>query len=234
MEGSFVLESPKGINELIRTQPASIQFIVTTQKGASTVMTSEKQVPVYHCSETVMGRLTDTSTPQELLAVVRKPCRDSQQILGKPDLFSIYGETIQDPANVGVIVRLAAAFGVDAVWLSPASADPFNPKAIRASAGTWLGVPIFTDVALATLIGVGIQIYAADSGHAATTPLGSLTTRPSKLALAFGSEGRGLSQELRQAAVQRYTIRTEHAVESLNVASAAAIAIYHFRSLPLR
>ncbi|GKS58516.1 hypothetical protein YTPLAS18_20430 [Nitrospira sp.] len=181
-----------------------------------------------------MGRLSDTSTPQNMMAVVSKPCRDSQKLLDKPNLFTVYGEAIQDPSNVGAIVRLAAAFGVDAVWLSPESADPYNPKAVRASAGTWFGVPIFTDVDLATLIGTGIQVYAADSSRATTTLLGSFTTRPPRLALAFGSEGRGLSRELLHAAVQRYTIRTQQDIESLNVASAAAIAMYHFRSLPVQ
>ena len=106
--------------------------------------------PVYVCQERMLRTLSDLTTPSGMLAVVRQPVWKEETILQRPELFAFYGECLQDPANVGPLIRTALAFGLDALWLSSDSADVFNPKVVRGTAGALLQLPIFyiSDVAL--------------------------------------------------------------------------------------
>jgi TrmH family RNA methyltransferase len=125
---------------------------------------------------------------------------------------------------VGTIVRLAAAFDAAGVALLPGSADPFSPKAIRASAGAILNVPCAT-ASRDELLARGWPLFAADARGEATDP-------PARRAiLAFGSEGGGVSEEIARAATL-IAIPMSSRVESLNVAASAAILLS--RSYALR
>jgi TrmH family RNA methyltransferase len=131
---------------------------------------------------------------------------------------------VQDPGNVGTIVRLAAAFDAAGVALLPGCADAFGPKAIRASAGAILHVPV-VNVSAADLLTCGLPLHAADGS-------GELCEPPSEGAvLVFGNEGAGVSEELIRAATL-LAIPTSARVESLNVAASAAILLS--RSFALR
>ena len=150
-----------------------------------------------------------------------------------PSLLAVYLDSVQDPTNVGTLIRTAAGFGLDAVWLSPGCADVFSPKVVRASAGTILAIPTFRDVDLSSLASFHLSWFAADSNSQGATPISAITGRPTKTILAFGNESQGLSDQLRRTSHVRFCIPLQQAVESLNVASAAAIGIHHFSVLPL-
>lgn len=143
----------------------------------------------------------------------------------------MYGEEIQDPANVGGIIRTAAAFGLDALWLSPGSADPFNPKVVRGTAGTLLTFPVFTLPDCQRLTQEGCALLAAEPPGPASKDLRTLTTRPKRSVLAFGNESRGLSLATQSLATLRFHIPLSKRVESLNVAASAAIAAFYFKGL---
>jgi TrmH family RNA methyltransferase len=131
---------------------------------------------------------------------------------------------IQDPGNVGTILRTAAAFGIATVVLDRACADPWSPKVLRAAAGGHFALSIrqvsslvneidgFEGQRVCTTIKDGVDLKAATLSH----PLGWI----------FGSEGRGVSPELQKAADLRVTIPIAQSSESLNVASAAAICLH--------
>ena len=121
---------------------------------------------------------------------------------------------VQDPGNVGTIVRLAAAFDAGGVILLPGCADAYGPKAIRASAGAILNVPV-VEMTAEALLARGIPIFAADMRGSDDLPRGVLV---------FGSEGQGISDPIRKAA-KLVSIRTSGRIESLNVAAAAAILL---------
>ena len=135
-------------------------------------------------------------------------------------------DTIQDPGNLGTLMRTALAAGVDALWLAD-GADPHQPKVLRASAGAALALPLLRtsrSTLAAQLQGAaaaGVQLVATQPPHGDTVPYWSLDwCRPTVLLL--GSEGAGLAPELLALASQRVTIPHDRAVESLNVAVAAA------------
>jgi len=173
-------------------------------------------------SNELFDALAETRSPQNVIGLFERPRASATSILSQRDRVAIALDGVQDPGNVGTIVRLAAAFDASGVLLLPGCADAFGPKAIRASAGAILSVPI-ADVAISDLAGATLFATAAD---------GERIDPPSHDAvLVFGSEGAGVSPEIMRVA-KRIAIPMSDRVESLNVASAAAILLA--RSYALR
>jgi TrmH family RNA methyltransferase len=134
---------------------------------------------------------------------------------------------VQDPANVGAIVRSADAFGAAGVLLTPDCASPFSPKAVRASALSALRVPLATGVmpkdAAAWAARHGAALAGAEA-HGGGPPDALAKVRP--LVLVIGSEGRGISPDLERNLTTRVTLRLADRVESLNAAVAAGLLLY--------
>jgi RNA methyltransferase, TrmH family len=175
-------------------------------------------------TQEIFDSISDTRSSQGVLGLFERPEADAASILATADRIAIALDGVQDPGNVGTIVRLAAAFEASGVLLLPGCADPFGPKAIRASAGAILRVPV-ASISPAELMAAGLPIVAAAMTGAAGDP-------PSRSAvLLFGNEGSGVSELfLRRAATIAIPMSPD--VESLNVASAAAILLA--RSYALR
>ena len=171
-------------------------------------------------TEPLFKQLSDTKTSQGVLALFPRP--KEADVFARKDSIVVTLDGVQDPGNVGTIIRLAAAFDAAGVALLPGCADPFSPKAIRASAGAVLAVPVARIDAAAL---DGHQLYAADGSGKADDPPAS------NAVLIFGSEGAGVSPELRRRS-KRIAVAMSPNVESLNVAAAAAILLS--RSYALR
>ena len=171
-------------------------------------------------SERQFRQLADTETPQGILGVVPIPrnvasasCNDK----------AIYLHEIQDPGNLGTILRTLAWFSGFRVLLSPGSVDPYNPKAVRASLGALFHVPMELEVDASTL--------ATRFGKVACLDLHGKDTRAPEFAdfdcYVFGNEARGLPQELVTALnATRFAISGSGALESLNLATAVNICAY--------
>ena len=238
-EGAFVIEGSKPIQELAERGTASVEALVVTQawldQGEPRLRRwlERADAPVYRCRESVFDRLSDVQTSQGILAVVGKPAWDQEAIFTRRHLFGIFGEGLQDPANVGAIIRTAAAFGLDALWLSADSADIYSPKVVRATAGTLLTLPVFAVTDAPSLFArQGCALIAAEPPGSGSAPIREIAKLPYRAVLAFGNESRGLSAgTLRQAAI-RFHIPVSPTVESLNVAASAAIAAFYFSALP--
>jgi RNA methyltransferase, TrmH family len=239
-ERAFVLEGEKPILELLESDATALLALVVGESRLSQADAGLRQalrrqsVPLHTCRDSVFDSLSDVTSPSGILAVVRQPAWDRQAILGRSPLLGLYGETLQDPANVGTIVRTALGFGLDALWLSADSADVFNPKVVRATAGGILKLPVLYIKDVAELTGQGCALLASVPAGKASRPITDLTDLPERSVLAFGNESRGLSDAtLRQASV-RFHIPVSQAIESLNVAASAAIAAFYFRTISER
>jgi tRNA G18 (ribose-2'-O)-methylase SpoU len=141
-------------------------------------------------------------------------------------------ENVNNPDNVGGIFRSAAAFGVDAVVLGPSCSDPLYRKSVRTSMGATLAVP-FADAgpwpaALGLLRAHGVRVLALTPAPDAPA-LDGLSGNLDRLAILVGAEGEGLTREAIETAEQRVRIPMSGRVDSLNVAVAASIALYHLR-----
>ncbi|MBR2766163.1 MAG: RNA methyltransferase [Blautia sp.] len=180
-------------------------------------------------TDPVFGRMTDTVTPQGILTVVRIPDRLPEEILrqaGGEPLYLIL-EAVQDPGNLGTILRTAEGAGVNGVFLTKGCVDVTSPKVIRSTMGSIYRVPVMIveDVAEARrlLSPLGVKLAAAHLGgkkaYDEVSYLGGT-------AFLIGNEARGLSEEAAAAADLLIRIPMAGQVESLNAAVSAAVLMY--------
>jgi len=171
--------------------------------------------------------ISNTHTPQGIIAVVKLPADTySSDLPPEPGSRILLLENIQDPGNTGTLLRTAAALGFSGALLSTQTADPFSPKAVQATAGSVLSLWIRRNAGYlqmaASLKKMGYEIMAADVGGSSHVEFSC----NSKLVIALGSEGCGLTQEMVQIAGCRFRIPITDKVESLNVAVSGAIAMF--------
>ena len=176
----------------------------------------------YIAAPELLAYVSPMKSAPELLFACRVP--EPGPVTGSRLLLA---EDMQDPGNVGTLIRTANAFGMDGVILAGACADPYGPKAVRASMGAVFRLPVWTLSAAGALEALreqGIPLIAAalreDSAEAGTFVF------PRRLALAIGNEGHGLSPELLSAADTVLRIPMEPGAESLNAAAAAAVLLW--------
>jgi TrmH family RNA methyltransferase len=236
----FALEGAKPILELLDAAPAKLVYIVVTQEFLDRQSAQARHrllhsgCAIHCCPEHRFAQLSDVQTPSGILAIAYQPTWNQKVLLDQSKVFGIYCDQLQDPTNIGTIIRTAAGLHVAGLWLSPNSADVFNPKVVRATAGTLLQLPIFAQVEAEELKIHNCAILAADSAmQAGVVPIRSIRSIPPRTIIAIGSENRGLSQATIEAARLRFTIPLRPGVESLNASAAAAIAMFHFSGLPL-
>ena len=235
-----MLEGTKPILELLQSSPQQIVCLVV----ASSFL--DKQPPevrqqivssgctIHSCPQHMLAQLSDVETSSGALAIVHQPTWNQAALLAEPRIFGLYGDMLQDPTNVGTIIRTAAGLNVSAMWLAPHSVDVFNPKVVRATAGALFQLPIFPHTSLEELLKLDCVIMAADAGTGDDrVPIRTIQSIPTRTILAIGSESRGLSEATLNAAKLRVTIPLKSGVESLNAAAAAAIAIFHLSGLPV-
>ncbi len=187
-------------------------------------------VAVTTVSDNVLAHIAHATTPQGVVAVVRTPHVSVDEVFdaasaGRPTVLAL--DRINDPGNLGAMVRTAAAMGVRGLVLTPECTDPFGPKVVRAAAGATYRLPIATAVAPATIAHAahqrGGQVVGLDM-RAPTTV--SELHGESLVVLVAGSEAHGHSDEMRAHVDMTATIPMPGAVESLNVGIAVAIALY--------
>ncbi|MBD2486221.1 RNA methyltransferase [Aulosira sp. FACHB-615] len=178
-------------------------------------------------SEEVLGAIATTIQPDGVVATAKR----SESINQVPfDGIVLALETIQDPGNLGTIIRTAAAAGASGLWLTSDSVDLDNPKVLRASAGQWFRLNMAVSEDLLTTVK---QSQQAGMQVIATLPTAKLTyweidwRKPSLILL--GNEGAGLSADLANMADKQVNIPLSPGVESLNVAIAAALMLYEAR-----
>jgi len=177
--------------------------------------------PKHLITDRQMAQLADTKSPQGVLAVVPMPPASAET--PAPGDKAIYLHEVQDPGNLGTILRTLAWFGGLRCLLSPGSVDPYNPKVVRASMGAIFHVPVETEVPLAALASRYPRIACLDIGGEA---IGNPAFADHNCYL-FGNEARGVPAEaLTDLGAQRYTIPGAANIESLNLASAVNMAVY--------
>jgi RNA methyltransferase, TrmH family len=230
LQQQFLLEGTHLIQEALALHwPLQVVCYTPTwqAKQPDNLLAALAQVPRQELvSPEILASLATTVTPDGVIAVAqpRPPSASPLQQLG------VVLETIQDPGNLGTILRTAAAAGADAVCLSPDCADPFSPKVLRASAGAGLRLPIlqWDDFygELQTYQSQGWQLLAT-MPQASQTYWQANFCRPSLVVL--GNEGAGLSERVLAFAPEQIRIPLATGVESLNVAVASALILYEAR-----
>jgi TrmH family RNA methyltransferase len=223
--GAFIVEGTRSINQIISNHPDEIIEILTI----------EEPLPVYSnyvvrlVTESQFRYICQTKTPQGVMAVVRIPVDIWSDCL--PDDIGnkiLLLEDIQDPGNVGTLIRTAAAFNYSGAIMSENCADPLSPKCVQATVGTVLSIWLRRTTNYLEIISAlrkGGYTIAATDLNGMEEP--ALLSRQSKLLLALGNEAAGLSIAMLNVADFRLRIPTiQEKAESLNVAACGAICMY--------
>ncbi len=169
----------------------------------------------------LFARLSPVDTPSGIVALCERP---DVRIAGSASQFHLLLEGIQDPGNLGSILRTATATGVDQVLLSKTCTDPWSPKSLRGGMGAQFVVPITTDVDARSAMSSFQGITVATSPHSERSLIDTDLSGP-VLAI-FGGEGAGLSHELTASASMAVKIPLKNDIESLNVGAAVAMFCY--------
>ncbi len=235
--GLFVVEGPRMFSELPRERISSVYVTERFLKNPSYQVMLEGIRQVETVSEDVMKAMSDTQTPQGVLALVRQYSYDIEDLLGgrrgtvgKPvrrrALLMIL-EAVQDPGNLGTILRAGEGAGVSGVIMDGQTADIYNPKVIRSTMGSVFRVPFMrTGDLKQTVMEVksrGIRLFAAHLNGSSSYDKADYTGDTGFL---IGNEAAGLSEEIAGMADRRVRIPMEGRVESLNAAVASSILMF--------
>ena len=230
--GVFVAEGRLVVRRLIDLRHWEIESILLTQPAFESLDDVLRRVsaPIYLIDQEAMNGVVGFNIHRGCLAIVKRPQEESlDRITAGPMSRVLLLEGVNNPDNVGGLFRSAAAFGIELVVLGPNSGDPLYRKAIRTSMGATLSVPFASAPqwpgAIRDLRADGFTVVALTPDRAVGT-LDAIFPH-AKLALLVGAEGTGLTDDAMRASTLRIRIPTTTDVDSLNVATAASIAMYH-------
>ncbi|MGI4894836.1 MAG: TrmH family RNA methyltransferase [Janthinobacterium lividum] len=238
----FVAEGPQSVREAVAAG-AVLELYATPEareRHPDILADADGQrMPTWIVTEEVLEAMTDTVSPQGLVAVCPTTTTAFADVLAtRPRLVAVL-DRVRDPGNAGTIVRAADAAGVDAVLLSEGSVDIFNPKCVRSTAGSLFHLPVVVgvalDEALTALRENGCTVLAADGGgefdlddladHAVAGTPAAVDLR-ARTAWVFGNEAAGLDELGRAGADAVVRVPLHGRAESLNLATAAVVCLY--------
>ncbi len=240
----LLLEGERAIGEAIAAGVVPMEIFLEGTEGdvaAQSIREAAKRgASLFSVPPKVLRKLSDLESGRGIVALAIPPRRSLEDLhlskrtpggslsgISPSSFLLVLLDGVQDPANVGAIVRSAEAFGAAGIALTPDCASPFSPKALRASALSALRIPIATGVepqeAVRWADGAGATLAGAETrgGESPSTLAG---IRP--LVLVVGSEGRGISPAIEARLSRRVTVPLSGRVESLNAAVAAGILLY--------
>ncbi|NBC16004.1 MAG: RNA methyltransferase [Bacteroidetes bacterium] len=231
----YVVEGIRGVEAALDADAPLVDVVVQDEGQADPVIQSviervPSTVPVQVVSDDDMARLSNVATSQGLLAVVRAVRLPPERLTERSTVLALDG--VQDPGNVGTLLRTAAWFGIEAVLTGPGTADVYHPKVVRAAMGAHWDVALAQSDALGPVLDAmqqaGFGLYGADL---VGTPVAAWQPRQPAV-LVVGSEAHGLSAAVLERLHEPVAIpgaARRQGTESLNVAVAAGILMYAWR-----
>ena len=238
-EGLFVVEGVRGSREFLNaTLPTKPRFALTSPRLAEVDGGSElkeilvaKGVDTTDLSDGDIQAWSGTERSQGILLVMEEPGSDWPPPSAAPHGRFLILDGIQDPGNVGTLIRAALAFGADGIVALDGTVDPWNPKAVRASAGAAAHLPLARapwGQAREWITHQEIPLLVAESRGTDVREI----TPPTRWALVLGNEGAGVRPEVRERADAALSVSISSKVESLNVATAGAILLFALTAGP--
>ncbi|MCL2485826.1 MAG: RNA methyltransferase [Endomicrobia bacterium] len=221
--GFFLVEGKKQFDEIsdnwnIKEIVISESFNDITIKNAKTLVFSQR----------LFDKIASTQTPQGIIAVVEKKKYDAKKLIKQNGLFVVL-ENIQDPGNLGTIIRSAHAFGAKAVFVSKESADIYSDKTVRASMGSIFHIPVLDNIDIKETVNAmkNESVFTIAASINGKKNLSSSVFK-NKTALVIGNEANGLKPETEKLSDSLIKINMPGNAESLNAAIAASIIMYEF------
>jgi len=231
-EGWLAIEGPFLVQEALAAAPAVRTHSVLvaesgTAKFAGLVARLPREAEAVQVPDRLFEQVAQTQNPQGIAALVELPPYHLDTILAGRNLLLLVACGLQDPGNLGTLMRSAAAFGASALCTLPETVSPFNPKAVRSSAGAIFHVPVIASLAASDLLprlrAARIRIVAADRNS--PTHLNQADLRDS-LAILVGREASGLPPEIASGASLVLSIPIRPGMDSVNAATAGSVFLY--------
>ena len=235
-EQLFLAEGPQAVREAAEHAPGTLVDLFTTVDAADRypdIVDAARTTGarVHLADEQVIADIATTVTPQGLVGICRFVDTPFEDVLAaRPRLVAVLAH-VRDPGNAGTVLRCADAAGADAVVLTDASVDLYNPKAVRASVGSLFHLPVAVGVpveqAVDALRAAGVRVLAADgAGDRDLDDELDAGTMGGPTAWVFGNEAWGLPEQTRALADAVVRVPIHGKAESLNLATAAAVCLY--------
>ena len=211
----FFIEGMKSIKEAINFNQ-EIEYILYSPD----MVEYDLDIEGIEVSKEILCKISDTVTPQGIIAVCKIKEEKIDVLKGKKKI--VYLDKVQDPGNVGTIIRTADAFGIDCVVLSKECADIYSPKVVRSTMGSLFHLPVIRDVGVEELKKLNMKIYSSslDGDEEFKIEDNSI--------LVIGNEGNGISEETKEITDEFIKIKMPGNAESLNASIAAGILMYEF------
>ena len=226
-EGVFVAEGLRFISEVPVDWKTEAYVVSETFADENDLSVYEEKAEVLCMPDVLFAAVCDTENPQGILAVCKKLEWDEATVFSKEKPFLILAEELNDPGNLGTVIRTADACGADGVFLSKGSVDLYNPKVLRSTMGSMFHVPVFQNVDLEQISGKlkesNIPLYAAHL-KGDTYPYG--LDLADSCAFIIGNEARGLSDAAADLCDRWVKIPMPGQAESLNASIAAGVLMY--------
>ena len=226
-EQRFVVEGERAVEQVMENGLLEVETVFVVEGKAVSGQLSAISV---FMEEDVFVEVADTDNPQGILAVCKMPEEIQPEKLAEESGIIVATDAIQDPGNMGTILRTAAWFGAKALIAGKGSVDVYHPKVVRSTAGATGSLPILTgdlEQYLKILEGSGWKILLLDGGNEAES-LRSVQPKV-KTVLVVGNEGNGISESILNSGRKKVKIEStgdQQNVESLNAAVATSIALY--------
>ncbi len=232
----FLVEGPRFVNTAIdcgaEIEEVFFSPILLGDSGPLIARCQVKGIELQPLSKECYRKIAGVKTPQGIAALVKLPEHSIEELCGGDSLVLLLACGIQDPGNLGSMIRSAEAFGVNGVVVIRPAVDIYNSKVVRATAGNLFSIPVISceeSLALEVLCTKKVSVLVADGGSETAEDLGKCSW-PAKCAVAIGSEAKGVSAGIRSAAAGTFKIPMTGQAESLNAAAAAAVSLFMAKS----
>jgi TrmH family RNA methyltransferase len=230
--GCFLLEGVRLVEELVQSDwQAEFAFVTpelgTSDRGRKLLSTLAAKCLIYQVTEMLLAKICDTKEPQGVMVVARQPSVVFSEVAVRTtaDTLVVLADGIQDPGNLGTLIRTADAVGCNALILVD-SVDVFNPKTVRASMGSLFHLPVVVSNQENALNWLNDNNIALFGTSVADSVLYYDVDWRQSVCIVFGNEGQGVRPELLEQCRQNIHIPLLGKAESLNVSIAAAVILY--------
>lgn len=225
-QGAFVIEGRKMFEEVLEREGQLVKAYFSEHYFEENYRRQTPDFPYEILSDSVLATVSETVTPQGVLAIVKMPEYHLEQMLAK-DATLLLLEDVRDPGNLGTMLRTAEAAGVSGVILSREAVDVYNPKVIRSTMGAIFRVPfLYVDDFEHTLKQLKLEHVRLLAAHLKGTKTFDQADYSGRVGILIGNEANGLSNAVADLAEEKVLIPMAGEVESLNAAVAAALLMY--------
>jgi len=229
-QGLYFIEGERIVSDTIKFSSEQVEFIIFTNSfysSQSNLKEFEQKFTCYNIPDFLFEEITDTKTPQGILAVLRYP--ENKLSNFENDKRILILDRLQDPGNMGTIIRTAEAMGINSIFITKGCTDLYSPKVLRSAMGSAVRTNFYYIDSINDILNLKTKGYKLYAAALSDNAIFLEDAKPfDKTAIIIGNEANGISDEILDISDYIIKIPMTGNIESLNAAIAASIVMYHF------